>query len=104
MEGYGENVVLIAIGRGPPSLAAEAPLNAPIVAADAADVLVEPVLQDRLPRHELEPKPVLDHGEAPAGEVGDARQSADHILAQPGRGVGQATLGRHLFTDAFGGH
>src|SRR5215469_12874711 len=80
-------------------LATEAPLDAAIVATDAADVLVETLLQDRLPGHELETEPVLDHGEAPAGKRGDAGQTARDIFAGTGRGVSQPALGRHLPAD-----
>lgn len=64
-------------------------------------MLVETLFQDRLPGHELEAQSVLDHGEAPAGEIGDARQPARDILAGLGRAVGQATLGGHLFADSI---
>ena len=46
-------------------------------------MLVEALLQHGLPGYELEAEPVLDHGEAPAGEIGDARQRAGYILARP---------------------
>ena len=64
-------------------------------------MLVEAFLQHGLPGYELEAEPVLDHGEAPAGEIGNARQPAGYTLALPGRGVGQATLGGHHLADAL---
>ena len=64
-------------------------------------MLVETLLQYGLPGHGLEAKSVLDHGEAPAGEIGDARQPAGYIFAGLGRAVGQATLGGHLFADSI---
>ena len=81
------------------SFSTEAPLDAAIVAPDAADVLVEAFPEDGLPRDELETEPVLDHGEAPAGEIGDAGQPAGYIVARPGGGLGQSALGRHLPAD-----
>ena len=64
-------------------------------------MLVEAFLQHGLPGYKLEAEPVLDHGEAPAGEIGDAHQPAGYILALAGRGVGRATLGRHLLADSL---
>ena len=64
-------------------------------------MLVETLLQYGLPGHELEAKSVLDHGEAPASEIGDARQPAGDIFAGPRRAVGQPALGGHLFDDSL---
>ncbi len=44
-------------------------------------MLVEALFQNGLPGHELEADSVLNHGEAPAGEIGDARQPAGNIFA-----------------------
>ena len=48
-------------------------------------MLVETLLRYGLPGHALETKSVLDKGEAPVGEIGDARQPAGDIFAGPRR-------------------
>jgi len=52
--------------------------------------LVEALLKDALPRDKLEAQSVLDHGEAPAGEIGDARQPAGDIFAGSRWAVGES--------------
>jgi hypothetical protein len=79
----------------------EAPFDAATIALDAADVLVEALLKDGLPRDKLEAHAILDHGEAPTGEIGDTSQSAGNVFPRPGRGKGQPPFGGHLLTDAL---
>jgi len=59
-------------------------------------MLTDALFEDGLPRDELEAQSVLDHGEAPADEGGDARQPPGHIFPRPAWHIGQAALGRHL--------
>jgi hypothetical protein len=82
------------------SFPAESLLDAAIVPADA-DVLVDALLKNGLPGHKLEVETALDHGEASAGQIGNARQPAGHILARPGWCVGHPALGCHLQTDTL---
>jgi integrase len=60
-----------------------------------ADTLVE----DRLPRHQAEPEPVVDHGVAPAGEIGRTRERAADVLSGLRRLEGATALFRHLLPD-----
>jgi hypothetical protein len=57
------------------------PLDATVVTLKSGDVLPDSLLEDRLPRHQLEPKSVLDHGEASADEASDAGETATDIIA-----------------------
>jgi hypothetical protein len=52
-----------------PELPAQIPLDA-AVAHDAGDVLADPLIEDRPPRHQAKSEPVVDHGVAPADEIG----------------------------------
>jgi hypothetical protein len=50
------------------TLPAKSPFDATIVTLDAGDVLADAILQEGLPRHELEAESILDHGETSADE------------------------------------
>ena len=51
----------------------KSPFDAAIVPLKAGDVLADAFFEDRLPGGtSWRPNPVLDHGEAPADEAGDA--------------------------------
>src|SRR6266852_6260260 len=56
-----------------PKLPAQMPLDTAVAAHDPGDVPTDALVEHRLPRHQAEPEPVFDHGEASAGEVGRAR-------------------------------
>ena len=69
-----------------PAFASEAPLDTAAVAHGAGDVLADTLIEDRLPRYEVEAEaPVInksfDHGETPAGETGRADEGAADIFA-----------------------
>ena len=64
-----------------PSLSSKTPLDAAVVTLEPGDVLPDAFLEDRLPRHQLEAKSILDHGEASADEASDAGEAATDILA-----------------------
>ena len=79
-----------------PPFPAEAPLDTTVIALQAADVLPDALLEKRLPGHELETEPVVDHGEASADKTCDAGEAAAHILAGICWHVGQAAISGHL--------
>ena len=55
-----------------PAFPAKTPFDAAGIAHEAGDVLADTLVEDGLPRHELEADAVIDHGEAAAGELGGA--------------------------------
>jgi hypothetical protein len=57
------------------------PLDAAVVTLEPADVLPDALLENRLPRHQLEAESILDHCEASADEAGDAGEAATDIFA-----------------------
>jgi hypothetical protein len=78
-----------------PELPAQIPVDA-AVAHDAGDVLADPLFEYRPPRHQAEPEPVVDHGVAPAYEIGRPRERAADVFAGLGRPESEAALLRHL--------
>src|SRR5208337_3315680 len=58
-----------------PALALEAPVDPAARGQRARHVLIQPLLQRRPPRHELESKTVIDHGEPPRGERSEEHTS-----------------------------
>src|SRR5215469_7627717 len=79
----------------------QGPLDSAVVALKAADVLANTLLMDWMPGHELKAESVLDHSETSTNEIGGAGDVATDILACLACRVGQATLSRHLLTDAL---
>jgi len=51
------------------------PFDATCAAHDAGDVLADALFENGLPRHQLETDAVIDHSEATARELGDAKCS-----------------------------
>ena len=56
------------------------PLDPSVTAHEAANASTDVLVEHRLPRHQAEPEPVVDHGVAPADETGGARERAADIL------------------------
>src|SRR5215510_1860208 len=59
------------------------------------------LLEHRPPRHQTEAEPVVDHGKAPAGELGGADKLAADRLSLADGLEGQAAFGGELATDAL---
>ena len=64
-----------------PPVPTQCPLDATIVTLKRGDMLPDALLEDRLPRHQLEAESVLDHGEASADEASDAGETTTDIIA-----------------------
>lgn len=62
------------------ALATKTPFNAAAVLHDAGDVLAELLFELARPGHELEAKPVVDHGEASRGEPQALAIGARHVF------------------------
>src|SRR6266446_2680304 len=67
-----------------PELPPQIPLDASVTAHNAGDVSADALVEHRLPRHQAEPEPVLDHGVAPACEVGRACKRTADVPARLG--------------------
>ena len=84
-----------------PPVSSKGPLDATVVALQAADVLADALLEEGLPGHELEAEPTVYHREAPADEAGDAGEAATDILAGAGWHKGEAAVSRHPMADTL---
>ena len=84
-----------------PPVSPKGPLDAAVVALQAGDVLADALLDEGLPGRELEAEPVVDHGEAPANEAGDAGEAATDLLANVAWHKSQAAVTRHLLAHAI---
>lgn len=60
------------------------------------ELLTQPLLDHRLPRHQAEAQAVVEHGEAPAGELDAAPVGAGHALAGGHRAMLQAGFRRDV--------
>lgn len=82
-----------------PPLAPKTPVYVSSRRHYATDLVTEFLLQRRPPRHELEPHPIIDHGE-PAGGEGDALAvDAGHVLAFSGGAMCKSRLRREHCGD-----
>ena len=59
----------------------QCPLDATVIALQAADVLADALFEEGLPGNELKAESVLDRGDASADEAGDASETATDIIA-----------------------
>src|SRR5258708_32502757 len=80
-----------------PELPPQIPLDASVTAHNAGDVSADVLVEHRLPRHQAEPEPVLDHGVAPACEVG---RPCQRTAAVPARLAGAEMHARPLRTPS----
>lgn len=64
-----------------PTIAAEAPVDAAIIAGDAGDMVAELLFEGWRPGHQLEAQTVVDHGETAGGEREPLTVSAGDVLA-----------------------
>ena len=85
-----KQVILWRHSYSQPSIPAETPFDATCAAHDAGDVLTDALVENGLPRHQLEADAVIDHGEAAAYELGGADKRAADILAGLGEGLAVA--------------
>src|SRR5881397_66143 len=67
----------------------------------AHHLAANPLLEHRPPRHQTEAEPVVDHGKAPAGELGRADKLAADRLPFLDRLEGQAAFGGELPADTL---
>src|SRR5665213_530736 len=82
-----------------PPFPAEIPFDATCAPRDAGDVLTDALVENGLPRHELEADAIIDHGKAAARELGGADKRAADIFAGLGGGERQTAFGSHGFAD-----
>jgi hypothetical protein len=75
-----------------PAFAPETPVNGAAGGHDARDLFSELLLQRRPPRHKLEAKTIIDHGEPPRRERDALAIDAGDVLAFGGRAMREASL------------